>query len=208
MKCIICNTETVDLHDKQFDQTYLRCPNCQCVFTNPSDYLNQELELDQYSRHNNSFDSPGYVDMFLRYLDFVIPKDFNGRFLDFGSGPEPVLQQVLQNKGFECDIYDPYYADSLPDKKYDFVTSTEVFEHFYDPLKEIETITKMLNKGGYLAVMTLFIKEEIDFQDWWYRRDPTHVTFYHQDTFEHIAECFGLEVVKSNDKNIILLKKR
>jgi hypothetical protein len=56
--------------------------------------------------------------------------------------------------------------------------------------------------------MTLFIKEEIDFQDWWYRRDPTHVTFYHQDTFEHIAECFGLEVVKSNDKNIILLKKR
>ncbi len=207
MKCIICGKETSELLDKQFNQVYRECPNCKVVFTNPSDYLESELELDQYSRHNNSIESPGYVEMFERFLDFTVPEDFEGKFLDFGSGPEPVLQTVLNRKGFSCDIYDPYYADHTPQRKYDFITSTEVFEHFYDPNKEMEMITRLLNPGGYLAIMTLFINEEIDFQNWWYRRDPTHVTFYHLETFNYLAKKYDLEVIKTNKKNYILFRK-
>jgi len=207
MKCIICGAQTIELLDKQFNQIYRECLHCKCVFTNETDYLNEELELDQYSRHNNSIESPGYVEMFDRFLDFVIPESFSGNCLDFGSGPEPVLQTVVGRRGLVCDIYDPYYADEKPEKKYDLITSTEVFEHFYDPLKELTFLSSLLNENGYLAVMTLFINDDIDFQDWWYRRDPTHVTFYNLETFSYLAKRFGFEIVKHNKKNIILLKK-
>jgi len=208
MKCILCGSNTNELLDKQFNQTYYSCHNCQLTFTDKSDLLSDEGELVQYSRHENSIDNHGYVQMFEDYLDYVLPTDFKGKGLDYGSGPEPVLSILLGRRGIDCDIYDPYYAKEEPfNMKYDLITSTEVFEHFYDPKLEIERIVEMLNPDGYLAVMTLFLNEEIDFQKWWYRRDPTHVTFYKVKTFEYLADKYNMKIQKINNKNIILLKK-
>lgn len=36
--------------------------------------------------------------------------------------------------------------------------------------------------------MTTFLTEDKLFENWYYRRDPTHVVFYSQKTFEVIAE--------------------
>ncbi len=45
------------------------------------------------------------------------------------------------------------------------------------------------------------------FQNWWYRRDPTHIAFYSPITFEKIAEQLNLEIMYHNNKRICVFKK-
>ena len=36
--------------------------------------------------------------------------------------------------------------------------------------------------------MTCFLTDDSEFDNWYYRKDPTHVVFYARETFEIIAE--------------------
>ena len=130
--------------------------------------------------------------------------------LDFGSGPGPVLSELLKQKGLEVDIYDLYYSPKkvYQNKSYDLITSTEVFEHLSKPLEVMQTLVSHLNPNSYLAIMTKFPpKDDEEFLNWWYRRDPTHISFYTPKTFEVLAKKFGLEIVKFVDDNVVVFKK-
>jgi hypothetical protein len=60
--------------------------------------------------------------------------------------------------------------------------------------------------GGWLGIMTSFLTTDDAFESWYYRRDPTHVTFYSEKTFEVIAEQRNWDYeIKSKD--IVLLHK-
>ena len=91
-------------------------------------------------------------------------------------------------------------------KKYDFITCTEAAEHFFDPYKEFNVLDGLLVSGGWLGVMTCFLTDEELFENWHYRRDPTHVVFYAEKTFEVIASQreWSCEI---KSKDIVLLKK-
>ena len=66
----------------------------------------------------------------------------------------------------------------------------------------------MLKPGGILAIMTNFYSEEIDFDEWWYQRDPTHVSFYSIKTFEWLSESFNWNILSNNEMdNVIILQK-
>ena len=108
----------------------------------------------------------------------------------------------------EVDKYDPYFFPNkiFSDKKYDLITSTEVFEHFSDPGKEMELLTSHLKKDGYLAVMTSFHPGPEEFEDWWYKWDPTHIVFYNQKTFEIIASEYDLDIIYTDQEKYILFK--
>jgi hypothetical protein len=64
----------------------------------------------------------------------------------------------------------------------------------------------MLEDNGILAIMTSFLSNIEDFENWYYRRDPTHVVFYSQETFKVIARQrkwkYWIE-----DRNIVFFKK-
>ena len=106
------------------------------------------------------------------------------------------------------DVYDPFFFkdDLIFSKKYDFITCTETMEHFFDPAKEIKRLDKMLAKEGVLGLMTNFLSDEKGFEQWYYRKDPTHVVFYRPRTFEIIANMmdWGYEVP---EKDVVLFKK-
>ena len=72
-------------------------------------------------------------------------------------------------------------------KKYQYITCSEVVEHFFNPYEEFNKIDKILDNNGWFGVMTSFITEDYLFKDCYYRRDPTHVVFYKKETFEVIA---------------------
>ena len=55
--------------------------------------------------------------------------------------------------------------------------------------------------------MTRFMPELDKFESWFYKDDDTHVSFYALKTFEFLAKELGLELVKQNGMNIILLRK-
>ena len=76
----------------------------------------------------------------------------------------------------------------LLNKQYKFVTCTETVEHFFDPYNEFTLLDKLLLNGGWLGVMTCFLTDDSQLDNWYYRKDPTHVVFYARETFEIIAE--------------------
>ncbi len=210
MKCKICDNVTNTIIDDSLGKVYKTCSNCQLITLEKKYFVDEIQEKSQYENHNNSFESKGYVEMFENFLNYFwddLKKDCT-EVLDFGSGPGPVLAQILQNRGLHVDMYDKFYQPKkiYKNKKYDLITSTEVFEHLENPMEILLHLKKHLKEGGIIAIMTLFHNNSSkDFLNWWYRRDPTHITFYTPKTFEVIALMCGLNILKCDDKRIIIL---
>ena len=128
--------------------------------------------------------------------------------LDFGSGTGPVISSMLNKEGYDIAQYDPFFAPdkSALEKMYDYIVSCEVFEHFYHPKKEIDRLASLLNPNGALLIMTLLYDDEMDFDTWFYRKDPTHVFIYRKETIEYIANQKGFEIDVLTDRLIALRK--
>jgi len=208
--CKICGASTNLIEDKEIRVTYSFCNQCGFIYKNIDHHLNPELELEEYKNHNNSFESKGYVSMFKNLIDdFITPLHVSGKALDFGSGPGPVLKELLQRAGFEAYDYDPFFNPNKQylSHKYNLITVTEVVEHFFTPLEEFKHIKSLLNKDGYLVLMTKLNPSSIDeFLKSSYRREKTHVSFYALETIQYLSKRFHLKMIKHNDKNIILLR--
>ena len=210
MKCKICGSE----HLKEitaYNQKYYNCEDCNFIFIDENHLISKEEELEEYELHENTIENEGYVRMFERFMEeglypYVNPPK---RVLDFGCGPGPVLSELMKRKGYEVEVYDIFYAPQKPEGTFDMVTSTEVFEHFINPSKDIELIVSFMKKGAYLSVMTQYHpKDDEKFAKWWYNREPSHISFYTEETFEYIASKYNLELVYNNGKNISVFIKK
>lgn len=208
---MICGEPTNTVYDEQLDVTFYHCDYCEFIHQDPTSHVDQVKEKEQYDHHQNSLENQGYVDYLQHFLDeYVLPLEKDGMALDFGSGPGPVLFELMKHHFHEVRHYDPYYHpdDGYKEETFDVITSTEVVEHFADPLKEFHHLKDLLKEDGYLVVMTSFRTMDVSkFLSWWYRRDTTHISFYHMKTFEEIVQRVGLKIVKHNQKNVIILKR-
>jgi SAM-dependent methyltransferase len=208
--CKICSGSTHQLVDPLLKVVYDVCDTCDFIYKQAAYHVSKEREHHEYNQHNNTFESTGYVNIFKHLInDFILPLKITGKGLDYGSGPGPVLKTLLMREGYEMFDYDPFYNDNVDylNHTYDFITSTEVIEHFSDPLKEVKHLVSLLKKGGRLILMTQFRSmDEHAFLNWYYRRDVTHISFYRLKTFQYLETVFDLEIVKTNYKNIIVYK--
>jgi hypothetical protein len=129
--------------------------------------------------------------------DFLVPKLLPGwKGLDYGSGPGPTLSVMLEEKGFQMKIYDPYFAPQTDvfNRTYDFITCTETVEHFSQPGREFKRFDQLLRKGGWLGIQTEFLNSDPQFPSWWYRLDPTHICFWKRETMDWVSRRFGWKV--------------
>jgi SAM-dependent methyltransferase len=174
---------------------YHHCQNCHLVFKDKKELLDNKTEKSRYDFHEN-VDNPGYRE-FLGRLFHPLMKYLNKEMkgMDFGCGPGPVLQKMFHEEGINCQVYDPFYSPEMPNGKFDFITSTEVVEHFFEPGKEFDFILSKLKAGGYLGLMTSLYENDEQFETWHYCNDDTHVSFYHHKTMEWIASNFNLEAL-------------
>jgi len=206
VNCLLCSHPAEDYHGVAY-----KCPQCFLVFKNPSLHLNAEDEGLRYSHHQNNVEDEGYKNFLNRLLnplsDFL-PSHFTA--LDFGCGPGPAVSVLLAEKGGTVFNYDPVFsADfSLLEKQFDVVTSTEVVEHFKVPAHDWKVLVSVVKPGGFLAIMTQFLKEDIDYNKWWYKNDPTHVVFYSQKTFSFLEDSFGLERLFDDNNSVIIFRKK
>jgi len=207
--CPLCNTnqKLVFLPDKE--REYYRCSCCDLIFVSRECYLSEYEEKARYDSHNNDPDDPRYRNFFKQLLTpllAILPSNSYG--LDFGSGPGPTLSLMLEECGHKVDLYDKFYAqnDAVFQNRYDFITATEVVEHLPNPLKDLEALVKILQKGGILAIMTEIVFPQLDFRNWYYKNDPSHVCFYSEKTFVYLANLLGLEIVTISERVIILRK--
>jgi hypothetical protein len=192
--CRLCKNESCAPF-AALDREYFHCPTCDLVFVAESDLPTPSAERHEYLLHDNSLDDPQYLRFLDQLVDPLIAR-LEGRqnvsALDFGSGPVPVLAMMMQERGVDCKIYDPFFApdESVLSRTYDILSCCEVAEHFQQPGSEFERLATLLRPGGLLGVMTQLRPPDREFARWHYRRDITHVALYSEQTLEWLSRRF------------------
>ncbi len=209
-QCPLCKELNPRHYHTDKKRDYFQCIRCKLVFVPAAQRLDSESEKAIYDQHQNSPFDEGYRRFLSRFADPLIERLTPGCCgLDFGCGPGPALSVMLQESGFKMSLYDIYYYPEKPvlEKRYPFLTATEVIEHLYNPAEVWSLWLRLVEPGGWIGVMTKLVKNAAAFSKWHYKNDQTHVCFYSRDTFRYLAERDQLELeFVGND--VILLRKR
>src|SRR3989338_836898 len=197
IKCLWCASSLVT--KTLFGLPYHQCQSCEFIWLDPSQRLDLAQEKARYEKHQNIVTDLGYQD-FVRPLEKAILKKYNSQHLglDYGSGKDSAIHYLLKQRQYQLEKYDPFFVnhpERLQAEKYDYIVVCEVAEHFYDPCAEFEKLKSLLKSGGTLFVMTSLWSQDVDFINWSYRRDSTHVCFYSVKTF---STQFTVEVEAPN----------
>ena len=207
--CPVCDRDagrlfaSVDRHD------YYRCRICEATFLARDQLPSARKELEEYRLHRNAPDDPayrGFLSRLAKPLLARLPPGTTG--LDYGCGPGPTLAALMRSGGHRMALYDPFFhpdPEAL-ERTYDFITCTEVVEHFHHPARQFRRLDALLKPGGWLAIQTTFQTDDARFARWNYRRDPTHVVFYRPLTFRHIARRHGWDSAFPH-QNMVFMRK-
>jgi SAM-dependent methyltransferase len=206
--CVLCQSPETEAFGDYDGRSYQHCPRCRLVFVPERFWPSPEAERARYDQHQNAPDDAGYVS-FLEKLAVPLAERLppSARGLDYGCGPAPVLCGLLEKRGFEVEPYDPFYYPPLPEGPFDFIASTETFEHFRHPREEIQRLRDLLKPGGLLGVMTAFWEEKTFRNNWHYRRDFTHLCFFRRETMDWICRAYGFQVLWCDEERVTILKR-
>ncbi len=208
MCCPLCqDSAAAELDDAP---EFYHCPTCDLRFADHDRHLDLKDETARYQSHNNDLADSGYRKFLQPLHDAIVSRLTPGqRGLDFGCGPGPLLAQMLGESGFDTQLFDPIFAPQAPaaNAKFDFIVTSEVVEHLFQPHKEFAQLYDWLNVGGWIGVMTALVTEQVDFANWYYRRDPTHVVFYSPKTFQWLQKHFAFTEMILVNERIVLLRR-
>lgn len=209
LHCPVCEADATRPFQRIDTRNYWRCESCDATFLDPAQRPDHATERAEYDLHQNDPRDSGYRAFLARLATPLLerlPPGAHG--LDYGCGPGPALAGMLREAGHAVALYDPLFFND-PDVlggAYDFITCTEVAEHFHRPAEEFARLDQLLRPGGWLGIMTGFQTRDEAFAQWHYRRDPTHVVFYRASTFEVIARrhAWQCEIPRAN---VVLMRK-
>ncbi len=198
MKCSLCKN-TADFLTRQRHGNYYQCCSCGSAFLDPAFFLSPAQEKERYATHENDVEDLRYQN-FVRPIVDAVTKHFlpSHEGLDFGSGTGPVITKLLKDAGYQVQKYDPLFFNDTQalHKQYNYIACCEVIEHFHQPLKEFTLLHSLLRPGGKLYCMSELFYDEIEFEKWYYKNDPTHVFFYHPQAIAWIKNTLGFSSVK------------
>jgi len=213
MNCSLCNSSNNNYKIDNHGKKYHICNNCELIMLDKEFYLTKEEEKQRYQLHENSTENKGY----LNYLNNIITNSITpflkpgNRLLDFGCGPEKTWAEILKKKRYDVSTYDPYFDNNSEwlNTKFDAITAIEVFEHLISPEKELNSLSKCLNRGNYLIIRTMLHSNDWDnFKKWWYKDDPTHISFYSRVSIDYICKTWNYELIQVKNRCEIVLKKQ
>jgi SAM-dependent methyltransferase len=194
ISCPLCLSAAIRPFYQDQHRDYLRCSGCQLVFVPKQFHLNAADEQAQYDHHENDPSDSGYRKFLGRLADPLLQRlTANSQGLDFGCGPGPCLSVMLEEQGHSMDLFDLYYANnsSVFERQYDFITATEVVEHLSQPMVELQRLWDLLKPGGYLGLMTKLVGDADKFANWHYKTDPTHISFFSEQSFAYLGQQWG-----------------
>ena len=212
MKCSLCNSPlTVNKIDTQ-GKKYHICDKCELIQLDKKFYLSIEDEKKRYELHENSTKNRGY----LTYLNNIITNSVTpflkpgNRLLDFGCGPEKTWAGLLKEKGVHVSTFDPFFDNNKwVNKNYNAITAIEVFEHLISPAKDLTRLSNCLRTGNYLIIRTMLHNKNWDtFKKWWYKDDPTHVSFYSTVSINYICRKWNYDLIQIKNLCEIVLRKK
>ena len=214
-RCPVCRERGPQPFLRVSEKDYWRCGVCMTTYLDANHYLTAKEEGARYALHENNPHDPGYRRFLSKLVDPLLDRLPPGSVgLDFGCGPlfgdceAPAVAAMLREAGHSVSLFDPNFAPdrTVLARTYDFITATEVVEHFHCPADEFDRLDGLLRPGGLLAVMTGFQTNDDGFGEWHYRQDPTHVVFFREETFRLVAKRRGW-ICEIPSKDVALMQK-
>jgi hypothetical protein len=137
----------------------------------------------------------------------------NAKYVDIAGG-YGILTRLMRDIGFDFYWHDPYSTnlvargfDFIPQDNIEMVTAFEAFEHFADPLNEME---KMVTISPNIFFSTVLLPEPVPKPDDWsyyVLEHGQHISFFTLQALEVIAKRFGLNLL-SNGVNLHLFTEK
>jgi len=219
MICKICKNNTIPFAQAQvinkYTVQYFWCNHCGFMQTEEPYWLEEAY----VSAINDS--DVGLVNrniVFSRIVRTVLLLFFNSqaKFMDYGGG-YGLFVRMMRDAGFDFYRFDQYCenifvkefeANLKSGNRYELVTAFEVFEHFTNPLSEIEQIFKYSDS---ILFSTVLLPVHLPKPDkWWYYglQHGQHVALYMQKTLLFIANVLGLNLYFGENNFFLLTKKK
>ncbi len=206
--CRLCGSSRCSELHRDKVRPYLQCESCGLIFVPEKVHLPPAEEKLRYAKHTNFAGDKSYV----AYLsdiaaDILTLPVTSPRILDFGSGPEHVLSDILNSRGAVCVPHDPLYGfdASGAAEKFDIVVLCETIEHVRNLPKELGLISLLVKPDGYVYIHTQLYDAVSDIGSWWYLVDVTHINFFCVRTMEKVGEMIGKRILSTNGKNTVVL---
>lgn len=189
---------------------FYKCSGCLGVFKSTKLYLNEADEKSRYDTHNNSLEDDRYLNYLKKSWDRFAShlSKHPQSLLDFGCGPVKAIEHILKDqKNLNIKSWDKYYFSSPLTETFDVIFCHEVVEHFLNPDQCFKDLKAYTHSGTSICIRTEFYPEsESVFRNWYYKNDPTHVFFYHPDSFDVVANKLDGKVTHIFDGNKCIIE--
>ncbi len=217
--CKICNSNS-SLFSKakildRYNIQYFICPNCGFIQTEEPYWLEEayskamtDTDLGILSRNIN-------ISLKVYYL---IKSLFNDKasFLDYGCG-YGIFVRLMRDRGLDFFGFDKYcqnifsrdfQLEKNQHRHFELITTFEVFEHFEDPLREIEEMISY--SKNILFTVDLIPPDKPSPQKWWFfgLDHGQHISFYSLKSLYCIAEKFNLNLYSDGSGLHILTERK
>ncbi len=217
MNCKVCTKKTNYIFDgkilNKYDIKYFHCGDCGFLQTEEPYWLKEA-----YSESINLSDT-GYIRRNLELSKglatlLVLFFNKNGKYIDYAGG-YGMFVRLMRDIGFDF-YWDDLYTQNLFAKGFEFVntgctieaiTTFESFEHFVNPIKEIE---KLLDISDNIIFTTELLANPIPKpKDWWYYglEHGQHISFYSEKALRFIANKYKLYYYNLNGFHLITKKR-
>lgn len=216
--CRICSDSVSEVFStlliKKYSVKYFQCPKCGYLQTEEPFWLEEAYQTSiNYSDTGMMMRSLWHKNIAATLIYFLFNK--KGQFLDYGGG-YGVFVRLMRDIGFDYYWQDKYTENlfaqgfentKIKNGKIELLTCFEAFEHFVDPVTELE---KLLNTSQNILLSTEFYPDPLPNPDeWWYfgMEHGQHIGFFQEKTFEYLAGKFNLYFY-TNGQNLHLLTEK
>jgi hypothetical protein len=218
MNCRICGSQTSQFAQEtllgKYSVSYHQCRSCGFMQTEEPYWLSEAYQ-SAINRSDVGLVSRNF--MLAIQTSVIISAWFSrsGKFIDFGGG-YGLFVRLMRDRGYNfyrsdahCENLFARGFDAEPDGRgqYELMTAFEVFEHFADPLREIE---KMLSYASSILFTTELLPVPVPLpKAWWYYGldHGQHISFYTPASLQAIADRFHLRLYR-NGRSLHLLTPR
>ncbi|MCR4334659.1 MAG: class I SAM-dependent methyltransferase [Patescibacteria group bacterium] len=226
MICVICNSNNISFFTSKNNCDIFCCNNCKFKFVYPIKTDTSSIYSDDY--FHGAKKTFGYIDYdsdkepmistFIKYLKIIekiIPN--KGKLLDIGAATGFFIK-IAKNRGWVVEGVElsDFAANKARNKgldvktgtlssgnfspeSYDVVTIFDVIEHFPDPISEIQIASRILKKGGVLAINTPdtgSFMAKIFGKKWHLIVPPEHLHYFNSSNLSTLLEKKGFKVIK------------
>jgi len=198
----------------KYKVSYFHCKNCGFLSTEDPYWLDEV-----YASPISKFDT-GHIQRNInisKKLTILISVFFNGNndFCDYAGG-NGILVRMMRDIGinyFWEDMYatnlfaSGFELDKNDVEKIEAVSVIECFEHFVNPLEDIE---KMLLLSKNIIFTTELLPTPIPMpNEWWYYNleRGAHISFFSEKTLNYIANKYSLNYFNLGDIHILTENK-